>query len=162
MSRRKLSPETRETLRKDLKERLRTGASRSAVFRELAAKYSISPETMRWYFRTVGGDGHQAVKGTGRRGRPPARARSRGPKGTKAAALQLTTVVTQLSEADLRRLVRARKLVPELNASQRRLMQLRERIENLGQEANREESRVQELERRIESLTSIKVRTGSR
>jgi hypothetical protein len=96
MARKKLSDAQRVAIRKEILKRLRAGASRSSVGRELAKKYGVSTVTIRWYIKSLKG---------------PAPASRNG--GTRVRLLDL---VKSVSEDGLARALAAKKLFRQLEA----------------------------------------------
>lgn len=173
MAKQKLTPEKRVALRKELHAKQAAGVSRSAILKSLSAKFGISPEGMRWYLKEKSPNGSpqkaaapskpKAIKG-GSRGQKPA---AKGPHGTKPRkapspkpalngnSLHLPEVLNRLTEKDLKQLLAAKKLVPDLEASRRRERELRARVRDLGRELRAESSKARKIQRQIKRLSRV-------
>ena len=152
MAKRKLSDHQRVALREEITKRLSSGIPKTAVVKSLASKYKISPISLRWYIRTQpGGDnaGRLRVLPAGRRQDAP-------PDGYKnGRSLPFSQVLNRLSEGSLRRLLAAKKLVPQLNLVRRHESQLRGQIRELERRLHAEEGRARVIERKIKRLSGL-------
>ena len=169
MAKRKLSPEDREALRREMSEQIKSGAEQSDVLKAVSAKYSISVESARWYLKSMKGVPKRKKKSrkkatSKRKAKPVRRPKTRAKvrrkrkrrimKGRKApgAAIQMKRLVEELSEAALRRALSAKALFPKLEKQRRRETSLKEAHRKSGL-ALREAARgVEKLKRKIQGL----------
>ena len=79
MAKRKLSPQQRQELRKEMKRKLAAGRTRSEILKEASQKYAIAPETARYYLKQLEKSGR---KPRGKR-KPQTRARAQRSKKTR-------------------------------------------------------------------------------
>jgi hypothetical protein len=168
MAKQKLTPEKRVALRKELKRKLAAGVSRSEILKTLSTKFGITPEGMRWYLKEKFPKRSKAsTASTGKRGMARRGGQTLGKQGAKAkkatsakpalngSALHLPEVLNRLTERDLKRLLSAKKMVPDLEASRRREQELRTRVRELGRELRAESYKARKIQRQIKRLARV-------
>lgn len=133
MARKKLSDSQRAAIRKEIQRKLKAGASRTSVGRELSRKYGVSTVTIRWYIKSL--KGGPAVPPTA----PATTGRTR-------SSLRLLDIVKNVSEEGLARALQARKLFVQLQAKLAEGEKLRRSIRLVDASAR-------ELEKQLHKLT---------
>jgi hypothetical protein len=157
MAKKKLSPSKREALRKEIGEQFAAGVPRIKIVNGLSKKYGIAPITMRWYLRT----GFQSHSGSRLPSLNPASStpdRSAVTRGqlhqpSPPLAADLPKILFDRSEAQLKRLLEAKKLIPRLQAARDRERKLQEQIRRLDRERRAEASRAVTIERQVRALS---------
>ncbi len=141
MAKRKLSESQRKSLRDDIRGKMEAGVSRSDLVRSLAAKYKISPISMRWYLRTQPA------------GAPGAPILANKPGG--AAASSVLSLLNGLTQSKMKRLLEAKKLIPKLQVFRRHEDELRDRIRQLEKRLESEAGKARGVEARIKRLAGL-------
>lgn len=160
MAKQKLDPERRETLRRELREALASGTRQSQILDSMSRKYGIALETVRYHLKRLDHTEKSAPTKKARRGRPR-RVRKAAQTALKARhtavpagrPVRLLDVVSQLSERALRRALKAKKLIPQLEASIRRERRLAERQRAIRRALRAAKTRRRTLQNRISRLT---------
>ena len=124
MVKRKLSPTKRAVIGRDLKRLINASSNTSKILSTVAKKYKIGIETMRYYLKTLDRS-------------PRKRGRSRD--------FVIPDVVHNYSEADLRRIITARRLSLKCKAIMEKKKVLERRISQTV-------SKIRELEKKINRL----------
>ena len=151
MAKRKLTEKRRLALRKDIARKLKKGESQGSILRHIAWKYQISPETVRWYLKGRNGGATHRKSDSGKT--PTASSPSNGHHPRMAGAgHDLRNLITELSDWKLHRLLKARKLIPELKAYRNRQVELEERVSELSRELTSTRTRTRRIERQINRL----------
>ena len=128
MAKRKLSQKGRASVRRDMKRMLGRRTKPSEILAAIAKKYPIGVESARWYLRTLTSD----LKA--------------GKRGSRNGDIQIPDVVRAYTEAGLRRVIAAKKLVPKLEDLLREKRKLQKALE-------RTEDKARKIEKRIRVLT---------
>ena len=138
MAKRKLSSSQRLSLRKDLKQRVAAGAKQSKLLKEMAAKYSLSTETVRWYLKSQeNGKAGKRKQVTAKR--KPARKTRRRRRKRKAArsgqasAPALVRKARAAARDRAREVATLKRLLPEYNQVRRSQEKLQGRLQEVRQ-----------------------------
>jgi hypothetical protein len=114
MAKPKLSGTQKKNLKKLIETLVKKGTEKAEILRSVAAKYSISPESVRWHLKRLGVP-------NGRPGRPPKVQKARAAKAAplplrvaRKAANGVLHVVETVSGAVLRKAQEAKRLLPKL------------------------------------------------
>lgn len=171
MAKQKLTKDQKESLRKELREGLTSGAQRSEMLDTLSRKYGITAESVRWHLNRLDhidkgpskrkGRSRRTSRGVGapraRRGRRPRKTAAAGaagkPTSRGAQSPRLRDLIQQLSVRTLRRALHAKRLLPQLEASTRRERQLAQRDRQIRRLLRKARLQRRKLERRIRRLT---------
>jgi hypothetical protein len=140
MARKKLSPSQREAIRKEILKRLRTGASRTAVSRELSEKYHVSTVTIRWYIKSL--------KGTSVATRTTPVSLS-----GSSRAMKLLDIVKNVSEEGLARALAAKKLFVQLQQKLAETERLRRAEREVQRSLQLIAASARQLEKKLYKLT---------
>ena len=127
MAKRKLSAKTSAAVRLDLKRLITADSKTSKILSTIAKKHKIGIETVRYYLKTLD---HSPRK----RGRRPA-----------SRDFVIPDLVHNYSEADLRKIITARRLSIKFKAILEKKKALERRI-------SQTESKIRELEKKINRL----------
>ena len=140
MARKKLSPSQREAIRKEILKRLRTGASRTSVSRDLSEKYHVSTVTIRWYIKSL--------KGT-------SVATSTTPVSLSGSsrAMKLLDIVKNVSEEGLSRALAAKKLFVQLQQKLAETERLRRAEREVQRSLQLIAASARQLEKKLYKLT---------
>jgi len=168
MAKRKLNDAQRKSLRSDIDSRMAGGASRREIVQSLAAKYKISPISMRWYLRTQTAPESAA--------RPPVAlevspspepaARSLAAEKTLLDAFvswkpgagddqTLVTLLSGLTHQKIKRLLEAKKLLPKLDQLRRHESHIRGQIRQLEKKLESETGKARGVEEQIRRLAAL-------
>jgi hypothetical protein len=174
MAKQKLTPEKRVILRNEVAAKIKAGLPRVEILKSLSAKFGISTEGMRWYYKDASGNGipkkaaapakSKPAKTKGRRSAQKApnkaihnapAAKVRAPKPSQNGnSLHLPDILKH-SEGEFKRFLAAKKLVPHLEAATRREQKLRKGVQKLSRELRAESSKARQLQRQIKTLTRV-------
>ena len=143
MAKRKLTSEQRAALRKELAQLSKTDKPRMEILRAVAAKYSISTITARWYLNGLKG-------GKGRRGK------RRGRRGAGRPGLGMRLVSTMQAAADrtFTKVLEAKKLIPRWQKFVKREFSLKKAERKLRLQLKAASRKAKMLHRRILELTT--------
>jgi hypothetical protein len=153
-----LSERQRSAIRDEIKTRISSGVPKKAIVKALSAKYKISPITLRWYIRTQPGiekshKFHVVAPSVPAATEHPGGAS--GGHGVGSASVPLTSILNQLSDKRVKRLLAAKKLVPELELVRRHESAIRGKIRNLQRQLQADESKARAIEQRIKRLSGF-------
>ncbi|RPH49080.1 MAG: HTH domain-containing protein [Planctomycetota bacterium] len=140
MARKKLSPSQREAIRKEILKRLRAGASRTAVSRDLSEKYHVSTVTIRWYIKSL--------KGTSVATRTAPVSLS-----GSTRAMKLLDIVKNVSEEGLARALAAKKLFVQLQQKLAETERLRRAEREVQRSLQLIAASARQLEKKLHKLT---------
>ncbi len=177
MARQKLSAAERGALRREALEGIKAGTETARVVEDLAAKYGVSGEMVRYYMK--GGKkparkkkappkrkaapkkkARRGAKKAAKRGRPRKRkAAKRGPgrppKAAPGRPSRLMAFLHSASEAVVRKAIAAKKILPRLE----RQLHLKEKLQAVQRKTasalRRAAERARELRKRIARLTHL-------
>jgi hypothetical protein len=162
----KLTEEKRAALREEIKRSVKAGTPQARIFDNLAKKYGVAPETIRYYLKGLKkktrpepkkriAQGSPKAVGAPSKGKAPRKAKRAAPHparktSVKAASnglanIRVADAVKGLTTKDLERALEARKLLPELEAS-------RASASSLRAKAREAEVHVARLERQFKKL----------
>jgi hypothetical protein len=147
MAKRKLSVAQRAALRKAIRKQLAAGTPQAEVLRSMAGKYSVSPETVRWYLKSAG-------NGSASHAKPAKRGASRKTPSKNGHVPGLLGLVRTVSENGLKRALAAKRLFPRLDAQLARRLELLRVVKKAKSTLRRVESRAKKLRRKIARLIS--------
>jgi hypothetical protein len=133
VAKRKLSDRQRIAIRKEIKAMLASRVPRHEVVKALSAKYRISPISLRWHIRMLLGAG----------------------RGSGIQSAPFTRILNQLSDKKVKRILAAKKLVPELESARRHESELRGKIRDLERQLHAEENKVRLIKQRIKRLSGF-------
>jgi len=167
MAKRKLSPQQRETIRKEIRQYLAQKKRPSEILSAVAKKYGITTVTARWYLKSVrgpqsspaaGARGAKAAKSpkkriTSRKSRK-ASAPSNGHPKAGGAVQRLVANVQAIAEETFSRAREAKKLIPQWRTYVSRELSLKKLEGKLRRELRLVSSKAQALHRKIRALTS--------
>jgi hypothetical protein len=172
MAKQKLTPEKRDALRKELAAKLKAGLPKVKILKSLSEKFGISTEGMRWYWNAASANGTlkkaapsaKSKPAVGRRPAPKTpkkavrksrAAKAYAPKPSQnGSSLHLPEILNH-TEGELKRLLAAKKLVPDLEAATRREQELRKHVKTLARELRAESSKARKLQRQIKRLARV-------
>ena len=158
MPKTKLTQEKRAALREEIKRGVKAGTPQARIFENLAKKYGVSPETIRYHLNGLSKKTHPKPKksmaqgspravGAPWKGKAPRKAKRAAPRparetSVKAAShglakLRIADAVKGLTAKDLERALEARKLLPELEASRASALGLRAKAREADRHAAR-------------------------
>jgi hypothetical protein len=154
VAKRKLNDRQRVALREEIRSRLSSGIPQKEVVKSLASKYKISPISLRWYIRHLP-SGNRSGKllvlpTSGDYHGGPGHVRDQ-----NGHSEPFEKVLNRLSEGSLKRLLAAKKLVPQLQLVRRYESELRGKIRELERRLQAEEGRARVIERKIKRLSGF-------
>jgi hypothetical protein len=155
MAKRKLSPQQRETVRKDIRQLVAQKKMQADVLRAIAGKYHITPITARWYYKSVVKTGKQVSQSKQNVSQVTEKT-ARRPRihVANGAALRIVHQVQSLADKSFRRVVEARKLIPKWQVYVKKEATLRKLEDKVRSELRMVSQKATALHRRIRSLTS--------
>jgi hypothetical protein len=154
MAKRKLSPEQRETIRKEIRQLANQKKKQAEIIRTMSENYKVSPMTARWYYKSVVRPGRPAAKA--RPGRRPNKV-ARSPKfkpAANGASLRMVQQVQTIADKNFKRVVEAKRLIPKWQIYVRREAFLRKQQDKVTLKLRQVTLKASELQRRIRALTS--------
>jgi len=163
MAKRKLTPEQRVTIRKEIRQYLAEKKKTSELQRLIAKKYGISTITARWYLKSVRDPqpptGRQVapLKGSGSRGSKKNRkaaAKRNGHAQGNGAFHRLVAGIQAIAEETFSRGREAKKLIPQWQAYVRKELTLKKLESRVRRELSVVSKKAQALHRTIRKLTS--------
>lgn len=153
MAKRKLSPQQRETIRKEIRQLASQKRKQAEIIRAMAEKYKVSPITARWYYKSVVRPGRPAAKPpTGRR--PQKVSRSPKFKPVNGASLRIVQQVQTIADKNFKRVVEAKRLIPKWQIYVRKEASLRKQQDLVTSKLKQVALKASALQRRIRALTS--------
>jgi len=163
MAKRKLSPEQRTTIRKEIRQYLAQKKKPADIQRTVAKKYGITTITARWYLKSVR-DPQSSPAGRPAAG-PASKSRATrktGPKTAKrnghpqagGAVHRLVANIEAIAHETFSRGRRAKQLIPQWRAYVTRLLSLKKLESRVRRELHAVSSKAQALQRKIRELTS--------
>jgi hypothetical protein len=157
VAKRKLSPQQRETIRKEIRQLISQKKIQAEILKAMASKYHVSPITARWYYMSVAkpGKGSPRVKAqTPRRGRPVGRKTRIKPSIGAGLGLRIVHQVQSIAEKSFKRVVEAKKLIPKWQIYVKKEASLRKLEEKVKSQLRVVSSKAIALHRKIRGLTS--------
>jgi len=151
MAKRKLSPQQRETIRKEIRQYLAQKKRPSEILSAVAKKYGITTVTARWYLKSVRGP--QSSPAAGARGAKAAKSPKKRITSRKRVQ-RLVANVQAIAEETFSRAREAKKLIPQWRTYVSRELSLKKLEGKLRRELRLVSSKAQALHRKIRALTS--------
>ena len=158
MAQRKLSPQQRSALRRQMSHSLSKGVEQSKILKSISKKYGIAQESARWYLKSIrgaksNGKAKAKRKSAKRKLKRTASKAAQGGIHSNGKAGRLLDVVKTFSRESLKRALAAKDLIPQWRA-QLKKKRLLERVEQKVKEKVRAvTSSVRKLEKKIRKLT---------
>lgn len=155
MAKRKLSPQQRFTIRKDIRQFIAQKRIQADILRAIAAKYGITTITARWYFKSVVRPSKFSTRTPKSTRKYGARKSHRGTRiqPTNGVSLRLVHKLQSVAEKSLKRALEVKKLIPRWQVYVKKEASLRQIESRLRQELRAISSKASALHRRIQSLT---------
>jgi len=161
MAKRKLSPEQRITIRKEIRQYLAQKNTPAEVQRLVAKKYGITTITARWYLKSVRGPQSSSrvtpPKGAKTRVTRKTRKASHSPNGhapAGGAVHRLVASIQAIAEETFSRGRQAKKLIPQWRAYVSKVLSLQKLESQVRRDLRVFSSKAQALQRKIRELTS--------
>jgi hypothetical protein len=163
MAKRKLSPEQRITIRKEIRQYLVQKKKPSEIQKLVAKKYGITTITVRWYLKSVrdpqsGASGRatpqRGAKRNVARKAPKAPAARNGHASAGGAIHRLVASIQAIAEETFSRGRQAKKLIPQWRAYVSKELTLTKLESRVRHELRVVSSRAKALHRKIRALTS--------
>ena len=151
MAKRKMSERQRESIRKEIKQGLSRKKKKSVILSRVAEKYKISTETVRWYLKSLSKNGKAAKQKKKRRRRARTRAHANG--SGNGPRPRLFDLIRSVSEQKLKLALRAKRLVPALEARLKKADSLRRLERKVKSNLKSVTAQAAKIEKKIRSLT---------
>ncbi|SRR5258708_2271645 len=163
MAKRKLSPEQRVTIRKEIRQFLTQKMKPADLQRLIAKKYGISTITARWYLKSVRSpqspSPRQVTRAVGARGRDARKNRKESAKRighapANGAIHRLVASIQAIAEETFARGREAKKLIPQWRVYVRKELSLKKLESRVRRELRVVSKKAKALHRTIRKLTS--------
>lgn len=154
MAKRKLSPQQRLTIRKEIRQQIAQKKKQADILRTIAEKYGITTITARWYYKGIAKPAKQSrskPKATRKYAAPGRRRKTR--ISSNGASLRLVQQVQSVADKSLKRALEVKKLIPKWQVYVRKEATLRQTESRLKRELRSVSSKAGALHRRIQALT---------
>jgi hypothetical protein len=154
MAKRKLSPQQRITIRKEIRQLIGQKKKQADILRVIAEKYGITTITARWYYKGIVQPAKQS-RGKSRATRQYATRRTRRKTRISAdgASLKLVQQVQSVAAKSLKRALQVKKLIPKWQHYVKKEASLRQMENRLKRQLRSISSKAGALHRRIQALT---------
>jgi hypothetical protein len=156
MAKRKLSPDQREAIRKEMRQGMAQKKKTIDIINAASEKYGITTITARWYLKSLSGGRKRASTRRPKQSRRVSRRRGRRPGvrlTTNGSSLRIVQQVTSVADKTLKRALEAKKLIPKWQVYVRKEASLRQLESKLKVQLRRVSSKASALHRRIQALT---------
>jgi hypothetical protein len=163
LAKRKLSPEQRENVRKEIRQYIAHKKKPAEILKTVAKKYGITTITARWYLKSVRGpqspsagratSAKSSKRASTKKNRKP-RAQTNGHTPRNGAVHRLVSSVQAIAHETFSRARQAKKLVPKWRAYIGKEFSLRKLESRVRRELRVISSKAQALHRKIRELTS--------
>ena len=154
MAKRKLSPQQRQSVRREIRQFIAKKKNRAEIGKLIAERYEITPITSRWYLRKIiGPRTYRSQGGTAKRQTLTFPSRS-AVATTDLASLRVVDRVRSLTEKSLKRAMEAKKLIPKWQIYVKKEASLRKLEDQVKSELRVVSLKATALQRRIRALTS--------
>jgi hypothetical protein len=152
MAKRKLSPQQRETIRKEIRLSLNQKKKQADILRAVAKKYGITTITARWYYKSI----VRPVKAPTPKKAKASRAISYTPRvqATNGASLRIVQQVVSLADRSFKRVLEAKKLIPKWQSYVKKEAALKKLESKVKSDLRAISTKASALHRRIQALTS--------
>ena len=154
MAKRKLSPQQRITIRKDIRQLVGQKKKQADILRAIAEKYGITTITARWNYKGIA----QPAKGSRRKPKATRkyatrRARRKTRISANGASLKLVQQVQSVADKSLKRALEVKKLIPKWQVYVKKEASLRQIASKVYRQLRSISSKAGALRRRIQALT---------
>ena len=143
MAKRKLTDRQRTALRTLIRSLVKRGTPKAEILKRVSLKFSISPESARWY-----------LNGRSSLARPTAKRRAKPARRKGKLATRILNVVKNVTTGVLRKALEAKKLLPQLEAKLKAREKLARAEAKVVQSLRAAEAQAEKLKQKIAKLVS--------
>ena len=154
MAKRKLSPQQRQTIRKEIRQHIARKEKQADILRTIAEKYGITTITARWYYKGIAQPTKQSRRTPKVTRKYKVRGRRRRTRLAKDGAFsRLVQQVQSVADKSFKRALAVKKLIPKWQIYVKKEASLRKIEGKLKRQLRSVSAKAGALHRRIQALT---------